>query len=87
MIFLPYVHLLADKQITFITIHPLGGLCANRPRTPNPQSGAAQPTQDRDPQATGNPLVLPYVTSLGEGLRTHHNQHDQSWRQTPPFGQ
>ena len=34
-----------------VAIHPLGGSRANRHHMPNPQSGAAQPTQDEDPQA------------------------------------
>ena len=50
------VHLRAGKLVPVITIHPLEGSRANRHHTPNPQPGAAQPTQDRDPQATSNPL-------------------------------
>jgi hypothetical protein len=50
------VHLLADKLVPVVMIHSLGGSRANRHHMPNPQSGAAQPTQDKDPQATRNPL-------------------------------
>ena len=39
-----------------MAILSLGGSHADRHHTPNPQSGAAQPTQDEDPQATSNPL-------------------------------
>jgi hypothetical protein len=39
------VHSLADKLV-LIVAHPLGGSRANRHHTPNPQPGAAQPTQD-----------------------------------------
>jgi len=50
------VHLLAGKLFLIVVIHPLEGSRANRHHTPNPQPGVAQPTQDRDPQATSNPL-------------------------------
>ena len=50
------VHLLADKLVPVVVIHSLGGSHANRHHTPNSKSGAAQPTQDEDPQATHNPL-------------------------------
>ena len=45
--FLSEVHLLAGKQVLVVAIHPLGGSRANWHHTPNPQSGAAQPTQVR----------------------------------------
>ena len=47
---------LADKLIPVLMIYSLGGSHAYRHHTSNPQSGAAQPTQDEDPQATSNPL-------------------------------
>jgi hypothetical protein len=56
------VHLLANKLIPVVAIHSLRGLRANRHHTPNPQSSAAQPTQDEDPQATSNPLE--YILAL-----------------------
>ena len=54
--FFTEVHLLAGKLVPIMVIHSLGGSCANRHHMPNPQSGAAQPTQDEDPQAMSNPL-------------------------------
>jgi hypothetical protein len=56
MIFFTEVHLLVGKLVPVVAIHPLGGSRANRHHTPNTQPGAAQPTQDGDPQATSNPL-------------------------------
>ena len=50
------VHLLPGKVVPIVAIHSLGGSRANRHHMPNPQSGATQPTQDEDPQATSNPL-------------------------------
>ena len=43
------VHLLAGKPVPIVVIHSLGGSCANRHHTPNPQLGVAEPTQDGDP--------------------------------------
>jgi hypothetical protein len=48
------VHLLDNKLVPVVAIHPLGGSRANRHHTPNPQQGATQPTQDEDPQSTSN---------------------------------
>ena len=42
------VHLLASKLVPVVSIHSLGGSCANWHHTPNPQPGAAQPIQDED---------------------------------------
>jgi hypothetical protein len=56
--FFSEVHLLSGKLVPVVAIHPLGDSRANRHHTPNPQPGAAQPTQDGDPQATSNPLEL-----------------------------
>ena len=47
---------LPASYVLVVVIHPLGGSRANRHHMPNPQPGAAQPTQDGDPQATSNPL-------------------------------
>ena len=55
-----------------VAIHPLGGSHANRHHMPNPQSGAAQPTQDGDPQATSNPLE--YLLALRWGKVKNHSQ-------------
>ena len=76
-------HLLAGKLVPFMAIHPLGDSRANRHHTPNTQSGAAQPTQDGDPQATSNPLELPFMISHGKGTRTPHNVDYQSRQQLP----
>ena len=46
--FFTEVHLLADKLVPVVAIHSLRGSRANRHHTPNPQWGAAQPTQDDD---------------------------------------
>ena len=73
------VHLLASKLVPVVAIHPLRGSRANRHHTPNPQSGAAQPTQDGDPQATSNPLEY-LLTLRRKRSRTPHNHHDQSRR-------
>ena len=43
------VHLLNGKLVPIVTIHSLGGSRANWHHMPNPQLGAAQPTQDEDP--------------------------------------
>ena len=63
--FFTKVHLLVGKLVPIVVIHSLGGSRANRHHTPNPQSGAAQPTQDEDPQATSNPLE--YIWALRWG--------------------
>ena len=59
------VHLLAGKLVPVVLIHSLGASCANSHHMPNPQPGAAQPTQDEDPQATRNPLELPLALPWG----------------------
>jgi hypothetical protein len=46
--FFTEVHLLAGKLVLAVAIYSLGGSPANWHHTPNPQSGAAQPTQDED---------------------------------------
>jgi hypothetical protein len=80
--FLPRFTCLLATYVLVVAIHPLGGSCANRPHTPNPQPGAAQPTQDGDPQATSNSLEMPFVISHGEGSRTLHNYFDRSRQQS-----
>ena len=66
------VHLLTCRLVLVVAIHSLGGSRANRHHTPNPQSGAAQPTQDEDPQATSNPLE--YLLALHRGKVKHPSQ-------------
>jgi hypothetical protein len=54
--FTPRFTCLPASYVLVVAIHPLEGSRANRHHTPNPQSSAAQQTQDGDPQATSNPL-------------------------------
>ena len=77
------VHLLADKLVPVMAIHPLKGSCANRPHTSNPQSGATQPTQDEDPQATSNPLE--YLLALHRGKVKNPSQSSRSKLETSTF--
>jgi hypothetical protein len=42
--FFTEVHLLAGKLVLVVVIQSIGGSRANWHHTPNPQSGAAQPT-------------------------------------------
>ena len=76
MIFPPRFTCLSTSYVPVVAIHPLGGSRANRHHRPNPQLGAAQPTQDGDQQATSNPLKMPFMISHGEGSRTPHNQRE-----------
>jgi hypothetical protein len=76
------IHLLVGKLVLVMAIHPLWGLDANRHHAPNPQLGAAQPTQNEDPQAMSNPLKMPFVISHGKVSRTPHNHHDRNRRQS-----
>ena len=46
--FFTEVHLLAGKLVLVVAIYSLGGSRANWHHMPNPQPGAAQPTQDED---------------------------------------
>ena len=68
------VHLLADKVVPVVMIHSLGGSRANRHHTPNPRSGATQPTQDEDPQAMRNPLELPLALRRGRHKNPSQSQ-------------
>jgi hypothetical protein len=85
--FYPRFTCLPASYVLGVAIHPLGGSRANWHHTPNPQSGATQPTQDGDPQAMSNPLEMPFANSHREGSRTPHNYHDRRRRQTPPSAQ
>ena len=67
------VHLLASKLVPVVAIYSLGGSCTNRHHTHNPHPGAAQSTQDEDPQATHNPLELPLALR-----RERHKNPSQS---------
>jgi hypothetical protein len=77
------VHLLASKLVPVVVIYSLGGSRANRHYTPNPQSGAAQPTQDKDPQAMRNPLELPLA--LRRGRHKNPSQPQRSEPETITF--
>ena len=81
--FFTEVHLLAGKLVTIVAIHSLGGSRANRHHTPNPKSGAAQPTQDEDPQATGNPLE--YLLALCRGKVKNPSQSPRLEPETSTF--
>ena len=83
--FFTEVHLLADKLVLVVVIHPLGGSRANWHHTPNPQLGARQPIQDGDSQATSNPLAMPFVISHGAGSKTPHNPSIRARVQAPPL--
>ena len=63
--FYPMFTCLPASYVVVVAIHPLGGSRANRQHMPNPQSGAVQPTQDGDPQATSNSLK--YLLALHRG--------------------
>ena len=72
--------MLVGKLVPVVAIHSLGGSCANKHHTPNPQSGAAQPTQDEDPQTTSNPLE--YLLSLHQGRVKNLSQSPRSEPET-----
>ena len=74
------VHLLVGKLVPVVAIHPPEGSRANTHHTPNLQSGAAQPTQDDDPQATSNPLE--YILVLYQGKVKNPSQSPQSEPET-----
>jgi hypothetical protein len=81
--FFSEVNLIASMLVPIVAIHPLGGSHANRHHTPNPQSGAAQSTQDEDPQVMSNPLEYLFalrwgksqepltITTIGAGDKHH----------------
>jgi hypothetical protein len=76
--------LLAANLVLFVAIHTLRDSRANnRHHMPNPQPGVAQPTQDRDTQATSNPLKMPFVISYGEGSRTPYKSSGGGQEQSP----
>ena len=61
------VHLLAGKLVSVVVIHSLVGSHANRHHTPNPQSGAAQPTQDEDHTSHEQSTRVPFGSPPGKG--------------------
>ena len=64
--FFTKVHLLAGKLAPIVAIHSLGGSRANRHHMPNPQSGAAQPTQDEDHISHKQSTRVPFGFPLGK---------------------
>ena len=81
--FFTEVHLLADKLVPVVAIHSLGGSRANWHHMPNPQSGAAQPTQDEDPQAMSNRLE--YLLALRQKKIKNPSQSPRSEPETITF--
>ena len=65
--FFTEVHLLAGKLVLVVAIHSLGGSRANWHHTPNPQPGAAQPTQDEDHTSHEQSTRVPFGTPPGKG--------------------
>ena len=61
------VHLLAGKLVLVVVIHSLGGSHANWHHTPNPQYGAAQPTQDEDHTSHEQSTRVPFGSSPRKG--------------------
>ena len=65
--FFSKVHLFADKLVPVVVIHSLGGSWANWHHTPNPQYGAAQPTQDEDHTSHEQFTRVSFGSPLGKG--------------------
>jgi hypothetical protein len=59
--------LLAGNLVLVVVIYSLGGSRANRHHTPNPQLGAAQPTQDEDHTSHEKSTRIPFVSPPGKG--------------------
>ena len=59
--------LLVDKLVPVVAIHSLRGSRANRHHMPNPQSGAAQPTQDEDHTTHEQSTRVPFGSPPGKG--------------------
>ena len=59
--------MLAGKLVPVVVIHSLGGSRANRHHTPNPQLGAAQPTQDEDHTSHEEFTKVPFGSPPGKG--------------------
>ena len=66
--FFTEVHLLSGKLLLVVVIHSLGGSRANWLHTPNPQEGAAQPTQDEDHTSHEQSTRVPFGSPPGKGL-------------------
>ena len=59
--------MLAGKLVPVVAIHSLEGSHAYRHHTSNPQSGAAQPTQDEDHTSHEQSTRLPFGSPSGKG--------------------
>ena len=59
--------MLAGKLVHVVAIHSLGGSRPYRHHTPNPQSGAAQPTQDEDHTSHEQFTKVPFGSPPGKG--------------------
>ena len=64
--FYPRFTCLLASYVPVVAIHPLGGSCTNRHHTPNPQPGAAQPTQDEDYTSHEQSTRVPFVSPPGK---------------------
>ena len=64
--FYPEVHLLAGKLVPIVTITQLGGSCANRHHTPNPQRVPHNQHKRRTLNVTSNILESPFASFHGE---------------------
>ena len=61
------VHLLAGKLVLVVVIHSLGRSRANWHHMPNPQQGAAQPTQYKDHTSHEQFTRVPFGSPPGKG--------------------
>jgi hypothetical protein len=59
--------LLAGKLVPVVAVHSLGGSCANRHYTPNPQSDVTQSTQDEDHTSYEQSTRVPFGSPLEKG--------------------
>ena len=59
--------MLDGKPVLVVAIHSLGGSRANWHHTPNPQYGAAQPTQDEDHTSHKQFTRVPFGSLLEKG--------------------
>ena len=59
--------MLTGKLLLVVAIHTLGGSRANWYHTPNPQYGAAQPTQDEDHTSHEQSTRVPFRSPLRKG--------------------
>jgi hypothetical protein len=65
--FFTEVHLPAGKLVPIVVIYSLEGSRANRHHTPNPQSGATQPTQDEDHTSHEQSTRVSFGSPSGKG--------------------